>query len=232
MTLSPSAVAPARRPGPTAAARHPSCVWFLAGITALSLSTLRPAHAESYAGIGVATFDGPTRFDQRSRGLSLHAGWRWQPQLAIEAGLIDQRGDIELAVVNQPLGQVRHRWRAAHAGMRWFLPFGERWHASAGLSAAHVESERDLLVVTTIINDLDTPILSVTRHSRSNSSWGWLGRLGLGFDLTPSQRLSLDYQHLHAALKQRCRPATDGPECSHTRTGIGGMHLSWSYAFR
>ncbi len=162
---------------------------------------------------------------------------RPRPKHATAAGgsVRRTRGDVDLSSFDLPRDLVQHRWRALHTGLRWFLPLGERWHASAGLAAAHVEVEREDVVVTTYIAPGSSHYEThySTRRSPTRSSWGWIGRIGLGFDLTPAQRLLLDYQRLHAGLKQHCRFDAGYPDCDHTRsTSIDGVQLTWSYVFR
>jgi hypothetical protein len=200
-------------------------------ITLFVAASMSDARAESYVGIGVGSFDGPDQFDARSRGFDIHGGWQLREHLAIEAGLIDQEGDIELSQAGVPWsdGLVDYRWRALHIGPRFSIALGPRWQASAGIALAHVSLERELLGA--VVDDGGVPTLRRVGDLREDSL-GVVGTLGIGYALTSQQQLRLDYRRLDAGLSQRCE-GTELIRCDLAGNETAdGLTLIWSVRFR
>jgi hypothetical protein len=199
-------------------------------LSLLVVASVSDARAGSYVGIGAATFDGPDQFDASSRGFDLLGGWQLREHLAIEAGILAQEGDIELSLAGASLpdGVVDYRWRALHVGPRYSMALGPRWHASAGLALAHVSLERELLGA---VVDAGGTTLRRVGEMRQDSL-GVLATLGVAYELTSQQRLSLDYRRLDAGLSQRCE-GTQIIRCDLAgNETVEGLSLRWSLRFR
>ncbi len=204
-------------------------------VSVLAIAAVLPqAQAASYVGGGVAAFDGPAEFDDSADGFEFFAGFDLRPRLAIEAGVIDQggRSDHYYYPDDFPNDLTEYRWRALHVGPRFSLPLGERFHVRAGLSLAHVSFERERAGV--LLDEQGEIIGYESQGEFHGSGWGALASLGVAYDITPQQRLSLDFRRLHAPLRERCEQIGDnGPfDCSFVEhQSTDGLSLAWSYRF-
>ena len=190
------------------------------------------SNAAAYVGAGVGAFDSPGYFDGSSKGAELTAGLELRPWLAIEAGVLEQKGENRYDDV--PAEFMEYEWRALYAGPRFSHALGERWQAHAGLALAHVGLEREEYGI--FFDDAGDPVGYHEGGRRKNSSWGALARLGLAVDLTPRQRLSLDYRRLYAGLEEVCESYIDehsnGIRCGLLRhRSMDGVSLTWSWRF-
>lgn len=212
----------------TSSAQAALCLLFAAGVATTT------AHAGTWLGAGVASFGGAMGQDESSDGLEIFAGKDLRPWLAIEAGVIDQQGDY-LFVINQneviPRHLTNYDWRAVHAGPRFNWALGDRWQVHAGIALAHVSSERSRIGAT---QDAAGVVTYFNDSSYQDASWGALGTFGVSFDVTPRQRLSLDFKRLHAGLGERCeyREEFGGFECGKLdHQSADGITLAWSHRF-
>lgn len=186
------------------------------------------SQAEVFIGAGIAAFDAPGNRDSASKGFEFNAGLALRPWVAIEGGVLQQEGERNYGEI--PVDLSEYEWRALYAGPRLSHTFGGRWHLQAGLALAHVSLERETF--GTLFQD-GFPVEYYDEGVFRDASWGALARLGLAVDLTPRQRLSLDYRRLHAGLDQGCQFFQDdsgnGLRCELLRyRSTDGVSLAWS----
>jgi hypothetical protein len=223
MTMIPSADAfglPAR-----------SATAYVRMLAVFAVAACAPAvsQAATYAGLGIAAFDGAGPVDDRSDGFEVFAGTELRPWLAIEGGVLQQDGAQRYDDV--PTHFTGYDWRALYVGPRFNLALGERWQVHAGLALAHVAIERERAGVRYYDND---HVEYFDAGAYKDASWGALATLGLAVDLTPRQQLSLDYRRLHAGLDERCEydGQSDMWQCGLLRHGSAdGIALTWSLRF-
>jgi hypothetical protein len=229
MTMTPSAAVPGCLASAPHRRRSTATFFRLALLVACMAGGAREADAETYAGVGVANFEGGGLFDSRSHGLDLYAGWTVRGPLSLHAGVIDQSGDY--GFVTPSLPRVDYGWRAWHLGPRWNVPLGERARLEFGIAAAHVAKDRD--AVEALFGN-DQQVIGVrTIGKYRQSHWGGLATIGLAADLGERHQLRFEYRRLHAGLDDRCESRDDGYlECGlASYTSVDGLGLSWSYRF-
>jgi hypothetical protein len=203
-------------------------------VSSLTFVAMLPqAQAATYVGGGIAAFDAAAEFDDSADGFEFFAGFDLRPKLAIEAGVIDQRGRSDYYFYPDDYSRdlTEYRWRALHVGPRFVLPVGERFQVRAGVSLAHVSFERERAGPIVEGGEI---VGFESQGEYHGSGWGALASLGVAYDITPQQRLSLDFRRLHAPLRERCEQIGDsGPfDCSFVEyQSTDGLSLAWSYRF-
>lgn len=198
----------------------------LALVPALLLAG-RDARAEAYIGAGLAGHDTAEAEHESSKGIELRAGWQLRPTLAIEAGYLAQRGEINRYFSNAPDDEV-HRWRALYAGPRVQLPLAAGWHVTGLLALAHVNAQDELSILAQ--SPSGPALFTQTVH---RSTLGGVAALGIARDIGERQQLWLELRRVHAGLGSRCEDRGSYIDCNQTSyESSDGISLGWSLRFR